>query len=258
LTFVIIGANVAVMDQVAGELERASAPRRDWLRRLLGFPPKAHRLELSELGIRRSRTIDVPVWILGILLAAAAAVAIGTGVTHSLSGDVAIGAATAFITVAGILVAVLQWRAGLAEKAVDALYRRIALANQMRLNASEGLVTDDEATVARERANDYRLYVSTELDSLEYALLRYRFGLGMSVLIASRAVNHFRGRCKASGAFLEESLERVDKGAYFHETKEVVRQIIKGVRTENEGAYALSERRASMRARHRQKEPRAQ
>jgi hypothetical protein len=240
LTFVTAAANVAAVNQTASELELASTPRRSGLRRLLGLAPNAKREELAELGIRRSRTSALPVWILAALLAAAAAVAVGTGATHSLSGDVAVGAATAFITVAGLLVAVLQWRAGLAEKAVDALYRRIALANEMRVKASDGLQTDDEAEIAGQRANDYRFYVFTELDSLEYAILRYRFGLGMSVLIAGRAVAHFRGRCEDSDVFLDTARACVNKGAYLDETKKIVPRILDSVRRNRAGADVAS------------------
>jgi hypothetical protein len=61
----------------------------------------------THLGITKSRTSDLPVWILATLLSVAAAVAAGAAATHSLSGD-AIGAASAMITVAGLLVALLQ------------------------------------------------------------------------------------------------------------------------------------------------------
>jgi hypothetical protein len=226
---VTIGANLEPMAQEVEELEVISRPRGDGPWRLLGLglALNIRRKELSQLGIRRSWTSDLPIWILVLLLASAAAVAIVTG--HI------VGPATAFITVAGLLVAILQWRAGLAEKAVDALYQRIALANQMRLSASEGLTTDDEAAVARERANDYRFYVCTELDSLEYVVLRYRFGLGMSVLIAGRAVNHFRGRCRTSAVFCEEARERVEKGAYLDETKTIVEKIVDAARAGSGG-----------------------
>jgi hypothetical protein len=160
------------------------------------------------------------------LLFVAAAVAIGAAATHSLSGTVAVGAATAVITVAGLLVAVLQWRAGLAEKALDALYTRIAFANEMSIKASEGLETDDDSEVARERPNAYRFFVFTEIDSLEYAAVRYRFGLGMTDLIADRAVSHFHRRCEASDQFSKIALECVEAGAYFPATKSIVMKIL--------------------------------
>lgn len=138
------------------------------------------------------------------------------------------------ITVAGLLVAVLQWRAGLAEKALDTLYKRIALANQMRLNVSEGLETDDESEIARERPDDYRFFVFTEIDSLEYAAVRYRFGLGMTDLIADRAVAHFRRRCEESDQFRQTAETCVDRGAYFDDTKNAVTNILASIDAPNQ------------------------
>jgi hypothetical protein len=207
----------------------AGAVKRELLLRLVGVVPDRRRQKLAQLGITKSRTSDLPVWILATLLAAAAAVATGAVATHSLSSDVAIGAASAMITVAGLLVAVLQWRAGLAEKALDALYQRIAFANQMRVKASEGLGSDDESEIARERPTDYRFFVFTEIDSLEYAAVRYRFGLGMTDLIADRAVDHFRRRCETSDQFWQTARECVTEGAYFEDTKAIVTKILDGL-----------------------------
>jgi hypothetical protein len=198
---------------------------RESLVRLLGVVPNRRRQELAELGITKLWTSDLPIWILAGLLVVAAAVAAGAAATHSLSSEVAIAAATAVITVAGLLVAVLQWRAGLAEKALDALYHRIAAANQMRVNASQGLGTDDEWEISRQRPDDYRFFVFTEIDSLEYAAVRYRFGLGMTDLIADRAVRHFRRRCQASEPFFETARTCIKDGAYLPYTQEVVEKI---------------------------------
>jgi hypothetical protein len=211
---------------------------RDALLRFLGVAPNRPRGELARLGVRKSRTSDLPVWLLACLLLATGAVAVVAAATHSLSTVVAIAAATAVITVAGLLVAVLQWRAGLAEKALDALYKRIASANQMRVNASEGLETNDETEIARERPNDYRFFVFTEIDSLEYVAVRYRFGLGMTDLIADRAVNHFRCRCEDSETFLETARECADSGAYFSDTKILVAKIIESLKAREQPTMA--------------------
>src|SRR5207248_7326597 len=129
-----------------------------------------------------------------LLLVAAAAAAIGAA-THRLTGQSAVALGAVGISVAGLLVALLQWRNGLAEKAFDALYQRIALANQMRLEAFGNL--SDEETVASERKEPYRFFVYSEIDSLEYAARRYQFGLGLSEHIFYRAVKHFRTRCSS-------------------------------------------------------------
>jgi hypothetical protein len=162
------------------------------------------------------------------LLLLVTAIAIVSFATGSLSSNVAFGLATAMITTAGLLVASLQWRAGLAEKAIDAFYQRIAFANKMRVSASEDLETEDEAEIARLRPLDYRFFVFTEIDSLEYAAVRYRFGLGMSHLIAERAVKHFERRCETKVFFDVAGRCAVD-GAYLPETQRTVASILERV-----------------------------
>jgi hypothetical protein len=129
------------------------------------------------------------------------------------------------VTVAGLLVALLQWRQGLAEKAFDALYQRIALAKQRRLEAFKGLETDNEVEVARRHPELYRFFVFSEIDSLEYAARRYRFGLGLNADIVGRAVRYFRSRC-ASETFRLVAARSVGEGAYFEDTKNAVRSIL--------------------------------
>jgi hypothetical protein len=189
--------------------------------------------ELEQLKIRRSHTSDVPVWILVTLLGVAAASATVGAVTHSLSGQTAVGLAAAVLTVAGLLVAVLQWRQGLSEKAFDALYGRIAIANEMRLQAFRDLPSDNEGEIASKRPESYRFFVFTEIDSLEYAARRYRFGLGMNSDIVYRAVRHFRSRC-CSDTFCHAAEECAEQGAYFKETKEMVHSIVDKARIDRD------------------------
>src|SRR6185437_7003692 len=135
----------------------------------------------------------------------------------------AVGLAAAVLTVAGVLVAVLQWRAGLSEKAFDALYERIRLANNMWLDVCKDF---DASELEGKPPERYRFWVFTEIDSLEYAARRYRFGLGMNADIVSRAVRHFESRC-ASDLFRRTALECTsDDEAYFDETKTMVRSIV--------------------------------
>ena len=191
------------------------------------------RKNLEELEIKRSHTSDAPVWILVALLAVAAGSATIGAATHTLDAQTAVGLAAAVLTVAGLLVAVLQWRHGLSEKAFDALYERIRLANDMRLQVFKDADSDDESKVARRHRELYRFFVYTEIDSLEYAVRRYRFGLGMSTDIVTRAVQHFESRCRGSELFCrtaEACTGRDD--AYFPETKKQVRSIVERVRTE--------------------------
>jgi hypothetical protein len=181
--------------------------------------------ELEELGIRRSRSSNAPVLALaGLLVVSAGSATIGA-VTHSLSADTAVGLAAAVLTVAGVLVAVLQWRLGLSEKAFDALYSRIALANEMRLAAFKDLRSGTEEAAAAERPELYRFFVFTEIDSLEYAARRYRFGLGVNDEIVGRALRHFKVRC-GSETFRSTALACVRDSAHFAETKCMVESIV--------------------------------
>ena len=189
------------------------------------------RRELEQLGVRRSRTSNAPVWALaGLLLIAAGSATVGAA-THSLSAQTAVGLAAAVLTVAGLLVAVLQWRLGLSEKAFDALYRRIAMANEMRLEVFKGLSSDSEQAAGGERPELYKFFVFTEIDSLEYAARRYRFGLGVNADIVDRAIRHFRSRC-GSETFRFTAEACAKEGAYFAETKRMVDSIVTKARQE--------------------------
>jgi hypothetical protein len=190
------------------------------------------RKELEQLGIKRSHASDAPVWILVSLLSVAAVAASIGAATRSLSAQAAVALSAVVVTVAGLLVALLQWRQGLAEKAFDALYQRIALANQMRLEAFKGLESDNEAEVARRRPELYRFFVFSEIDSLEYAARRYQFGLGLNADIVERAVRHFRSRC-ASETFRLVAAKCAEEGAYFEDTKNSVSSILDAARVDS-------------------------
>jgi len=224
----------------------AAAPSTEQSHGLRGFisAVKQHRLvtswairgrlkeELEQLEIRRSHTSDAPVWILVTLLAVAAGSATIGALTHKLEPQTAVGLAAAVLTVAGLLVAVLQWRAGLSEKAFDALYERIRLANNMWLEVCKEFDSDGEPDSTAKPPERYKFWVFTEIDSLEYAARRYRFGLGMNTDIVGRAVRHFESRCN-SELFCRTALDCTsDEEAYFDETKKMVRSIVDRARTE--------------------------
>lgn len=199
------------------------------------------RNRLERLGVRRSITSSAPVWALaGLLLLAAGSAAVGAA-THSLSMQTAVGLAAAVLTVAGLFVAVLQWRLGLSEKAFDALFDRIRLANEMRLDAFKGLDSGDDEAAAKISSERYRFFVFTEIDSLEHAVQRYRLGLGMSAVIVDRAVRHFQIRC-GSETFRRTALACVGGSAYFPETKCMVEAIVRRAEDDANGEPDLDER----------------
>jgi hypothetical protein len=184
---------------------------------------REHKRELKRLGLSRSRRADAQLWLLAVLLVGTAAAGAVGAATHKLTGQSAVALAAVGISVAGLLVGLLQWRNGLAEKAFDALYQRIAMANQMRLDAF-GVLTDEEQ-VSRDREHPYRFFVYSEIDSLEYAARRYRFGLGLSAHIFYRAVTHFRTRCR-SDTFRRVAESCAADGGYFRDTKTLVTQLL--------------------------------
>lgn len=186
---------------------------------------REHKRELKRLGVSRSRRSDAQLWLLAALLIAAAASAAIGAATHKLTGQSAVALAAVGISVAGLLVGLLQWRNGLAEKAFDALYARIAMANQMRLEAFGELTNEQEEKVSTDREQPYRFFVYSEIDSLEYAARRYRFGLGLSAHIFYRAVRHFRTRC-TSPTFRRVAESCVKDGGYFEDTKTLVLQLL--------------------------------
>lgn len=187
---------------------------------------------LKQRGITRSPISNAPVWVLGTLLAVAVTSATIGAATHSLSTQTAVGLAAAVLTVAGLLVAVLQWRHGLSEKAFDALYDRIAMANKMWLDVLKDLESDTEEDAVAAPPELYRFFVFTEIDSLECAVQRYRFGLGMNEAIVNRAVRHFESRC-ASETFCRTAEDCVSPdSAYFDDTKTTVQKIVGDARKE--------------------------
>jgi hypothetical protein len=207
----------------AADLRRRAGVRTRRFSRLK--PTLERRQELHDLGIRRSWTANLPLWTLGALLLVAAVVPVVAWQTDVFSGQIAAAAVTVFVALAGLLVALVEWRGGLAEKALDALYARFELANRMRLEAGKGIDGGNEAEIAAEHSDAYGFYVFTEIDSLEYAVVRYRHGLGMNDLVAHRAIRHFERRCQMSETFREAVCKCVGIGGYLVETPKLVRAI---------------------------------
>ena len=119
-----------------------------------------------------------------------------------------------------------QWRAARSEVSLDTFWNRLSAINdklddwpEVRPFAGPWEIDgkDDEAAYRR------RMYVYLELDSLEYAVGKYRIGY-MNSEDAYRSLNTFRQRCLASPEFCDLVLESVRNYAYDQETRSVVRQ----------------------------------
>jgi hypothetical protein len=213
----------------AADLRRRAGVEKRRLPRLI--PNRELRQQLETLGIRRSWTANLPLWTLSALLLVAAVVPLVAWLTGAFSAEIAATAVTVFVALAGLLVALVEWRAGLAEKALDALYARFELANRMRVEAAKGIDSGDEAEINKRHPDAYGFYVFTEIDSLEYAVVRYRHGLGMSDLVAHRAIRHFERRCEMSPTFRGRVATCADIGGYLDETPALVKAIAAAVTT---------------------------
>jgi hypothetical protein len=119
-----------------------------------------------------------------------------------------------------------QWRAARSEVSLDTFWNRLSASNdklddwpEVRPFAGPWEIDgrDDEAAYRR------RMYVYLELDSLEYAVGKYRIGY-INSEDAYRSLNTFRHRCLTSSKFCDLVLESVRNYACDQETRSVVRQ----------------------------------
>ena len=119
-----------------------------------------------------------------------------------------------------------QWRSSRSEVSLDTFWKRLPGTNdkldeweEVRPFAGPWEVSGKDSSISYK----YRMYVYLELDSLEYAIGKYRIGY-MNSEDAYRGLNTFRQRCLASTQFCDLVLESVRNYAYDQETRSVVRQ----------------------------------
>jgi len=119
-----------------------------------------------------------------------------------------------------------QFRASRSEVSLDNFWNRLSGTNdkldeweEVRPFAGPWKENGSESHVSYKRM----MYVYLELDSLEYAIAKYRIGY-MSSDDAYRGLNTFRQRCLASSEFCELALESVQNYAYDEETRVVVQR----------------------------------
>src|SRR3712207_2130352 len=116
-----------------------------------------------------------------------------------------------------------QWRAARSEVSLDTFWNRLSATNdklddwpEVRPFAGPWEIRG----IDEEEAYRRRMYVYLELDSLEYAVGKYRIGY-MNSEDAYRSLNTFRQRCLTSPEFCDLVLESVRNYAYDQETRSV-------------------------------------
>jgi hypothetical protein len=120
-----------------------------------------------------------------------------------------------------------QWRSSRSEVSLDTFWNRLSGTNvrldewhEVRPFAGPWKISGKSSRISYR----HRMYVYLELDSLEYAIAKYRIGY-MSSDDAYRSLNTFRQRCLASQEFCNLALDSVENYAYDEETSVVVGEI---------------------------------
>src|SRR5215216_1625108 len=116
---------------------------------------------------------------------------------------------TAILSLGVAIIAYRQWRGARHEISIDKYYDRLETANK-RL---EVLKID--------RPTPEDMYVFSELDKLEYVIVKYEYGY-ISPLLAYRALENFQGLCNDRRGFSQIASHWVKKAAYRDITRKVV------------------------------------
>jgi hypothetical protein len=187
------------------------------------------RKTLKEFGFTRTFGARYGGWAtIGVIAFLALAVSLISavwqpkGLLSGLTKDVR----TLIIGLGALYLGFQQWRAARSEVSLDAFWNRLSATNEKldkwpKVRPFAG--PWEENGRDNEEAFQRRMYVYLELDSLEYAIGKYRIGY-MNSEDAYRALNTFRQRCLASSEFCEIVLESVRNYAYDRETRSVVRE----------------------------------
>ena len=116
---------------------------------------------------------------------------------------------TAILSLGIAMIAYRQWRAARYEISIDKYYDRLETANK-RL---EALQTD--------KPTPEDMYAFSELDKLEYVIVKYEHGY-ISPVLALRALENFKGVCMDRAGFRDIALHWVNKASYRKVTRRVV------------------------------------
>jgi hypothetical protein len=144
--------------------------------------------------------------------------ALPLGIIENFSPDVLRFAITAILGVGGLYLGLQQWRAARSEISLDKFWDRLAATNkkldEWKVVRRYAGPWDHLAGRKSEESYQCRMYVYLELDSLEYAIAKYRIGY-MSYEDAYRSLNTFRQRCKASGEFRRLAREGAEQNVAY-------------------------------------------
>lgn len=180
---------------------------------------------LNQVGF--TRTLDAR------YRAAVVIVITGIGFTWAVARGSSEAVVAGGVALGAIFIGAQQFAASRNEVSLDKFYDRLQANNDKLENypctrefIGQAFPAVDENEFQR------RMYVFRELDSLEYAIAKYRIGF-MSPQNAERSLRTFRARCIASEPFacLAHKLVRgVDVSrdpGYDHQTKEVVCEVVR-------------------------------
>jgi hypothetical protein len=176
-------------------------------------------------------------WMLRVMSVAGAVVGVAVILVGVASDKTTEGAAAATAVVFAI-VGLWQWRSGRHEASLDRFYERLALANELVLEAYESAARArqagaGDALATKVAENVFRYYVYTEMDNLEYAIEKYRKGF-MDERLAFRALRSFQDRCK--NRKLAVSPKELEK-----EFAEIVRRILKDATRTGKDGFSYNE-----------------
>ena len=210
--------NVSVAVQRAWSESKEQRKRRHVIRRTL-----------KEFGFTRTFGARYGGWVtIGVIAFIAVAFSLFSTVwsPQGLPSDLTRDVRALIIGLGALYLGFQQWRASRSEVSLDTFWRRLASTNDKlddwpEVRPFAGPWEED----GREGEEAYRrrMYVYLELDSLEYAVGKYRIGY-LTSEDAYRGLNTFRQRCLASARFCDLVLESVRNYAYDRETRLVVRQ----------------------------------
>jgi hypothetical protein len=120
---------------------------------------------------------------------------------------------SAILTLGVASIAYMQWRAARQEISIDKYYDRLEVANK-RLEALQVKPTPED------------MYTFSELDKLEYVIVKYEHGY-ISPVLALRALKNFHAVCMDREGFREKAAHWVNKASYGEITRRVVKTICK-------------------------------